>query len=198
MIARFIARLTCGVSGSRPHPIAAVVAAATTVAVAGFHVRAQTATTVITHVTVIDGSGAPPQRNVTVTIRNDRIAGIGQPTGDRTSSTELDGDGRFLIPGLWDMHVHLTEITEVACPALVARGVTGARDMGGDLALIDWMRDRISAGDLIGPTIFRAGVPVTSGRTYAGGLTKFEPTEMERLLVPDRPELNEGESSTEL
>jgi len=41
-------------------------------------------------------------------------------------------------------------------------------------------------------------VPVTSGRTYAGGLTKFEPTEMERLLVPDLPELNEGESSTEL
>jgi hypothetical protein len=53
--------------------------------------------------------------------------------------------------------VHLTETTEVACPALVARGVTGARDMGGDLALIDWMRDRIRAGDLIGPTIFRAG-----------------------------------------
>jgi adenine-specific DNA-methyltransferase len=41
-------------------------------------------------------------------------------------------------------------------------------------------------------------VPVASGWTSAGGLTKFEPTEMERLLVPDRPELNEGESSTEL
>jgi hypothetical protein len=39
---------------------------------------------------------------------------------------------------------------------------------------------------------------VTSGRTYARGLTKFEPTEMERLLVPDLSELNERESSTEL
>jgi adenine-specific DNA-methyltransferase len=41
-------------------------------------------------------------------------------------------------------------------------------------------------------------VAVTSGRTYAGGLTKFEPTEMERLLLPDLPELNERESATEL
>jgi imidazolonepropionase-like amidohydrolase len=55
------------------------------------------------------------------------------------------------------MHVHLTSTTENACPALVANGVTGVRDMGGELELIDWMRDRIQRGELVGPEIFRAG-----------------------------------------
>jgi len=124
------------------------------------HVRPAPLTTIIEHVTVIDGTGASPRADVTVAIAGDRIASV-EP-GDRTgtglpSANRIDGRGKFLIPGLWDMHVHLTATTETACPVLVANGVTGVREMGGDLTLIDWMRDRIEHGDLVGPAIYRAG-----------------------------------------
>lgn len=111
------------------------------------------------HVTVIDATGAPSARDMTVTTVDKQIATI-QPSAHArvpANAHRIDGTERFLIPGLWDMHVHLTSTTEIACPALVANGVTGVRDMGGDLALIDWMRDRIERGELIGPAIFRAG-----------------------------------------
>lgn len=62
-----------------------------------------------------------------------------------------------MIPGLWDMHVHLTNVSEVSCLALVANGVTGVRDCGGDLELMDWIRQRIAADKLVGPRIYRAG-----------------------------------------
>src|SRR5713226_3930751 len=63
----------------------------------------------LTHVTVIDGTGRPPQPDMTVIVRDGRIAAFGPsarasvPEGARV----VDGAGRFLIPGLWDMHVHL-------------------------------------------------------------------------------------------
>jgi hypothetical protein len=62
----------------------------------------------ITDVTVIDATGATPLPHMTVTIEGERIAGI-QP-GDAISNLDgmrvVDGTGRFLIPGLWDAHVH--------------------------------------------------------------------------------------------
>jgi hypothetical protein len=51
-----------------------------------------------------------------------------------------------MIPGLWDMHVHLTSTTELAGPAFIANGVTGVRDCGGELEVIDWIRRRFESG----------------------------------------------------
>jgi imidazolonepropionase-like amidohydrolase len=117
-------------------------------------------TTIIERVTVIDGTGASPRPDVTVVITGDRISSV-EPGGSAGTALpaahRIDGRGTFLIPGLWDMHVHLTATTETACPVLVASGVTSVRDMGGDLTLIDWMRGRIEQGDLVGPAIYRAG-----------------------------------------
>jgi imidazolonepropionase-like amidohydrolase len=113
----------------------------------------------VEHVTLVEGASATPASDVTVITDGTRISAIGPsnrttvPAGAET----VDGRGRFLIPGLWDMHVHLTNTTELACPLFVANGVTGVRDMGGELELIDWMRDRISRGEIVGPTIHRAG-----------------------------------------
>jgi hypothetical protein len=93
----------------------------------------------ITHVTVIDCTGAAPKPNSTVIIGNGHISVLGPsdrvtiPAGVRV----IDGSGKFLIPGLWDMHGHLTDATEDAFPLLIMNGVTGVRDMGGDLAQID-------------------------------------------------------------
>jgi predicted amidohydrolase YtcJ len=42
----------------------------------------------------------------------------------------VDARGKFLIPGLWDMHVHLENATEAALPVLVSYGITGVRDIG--------------------------------------------------------------------
>jgi imidazolonepropionase-like amidohydrolase len=80
----------------------------------------------------------------------------------------VDATGKFLIPGLWDMHVHvmfgdwIPGSKEVTLPLFVANGVTGIRDMGGDLdTLLAW-RKEIAAGTLIGPRMVIAG-PMLDG-----------------------------------
>ena len=113
----------------------------------------------ITHATVIDCTGAPPMPNSTVVIAGGHITSVGP--SDRVSipagAHVVDGSGKFLIPGLWDMHGHLTDATEGAFPLLIMNGVTGVRDMGGDLAQIDRWRSEIEKGTRVGPHIIRAG-----------------------------------------
>src|SRR5262249_47320528 len=65
--------------------------------------------------------------------------------------------GKFLIPGLWDMHGHLTDAGEGAFSQLVMNGITGVRDMGGDLDRVDRWREEIRNGKRVGPDIVRAG-----------------------------------------
>ena len=113
----------------------------------------------ITHVTVIDCTGAAAKPNSTVVVTGGLISGVGPsetvriPSGARV----IDANGKFVIPGLWDMHGHLTDATEDAFPLLIMNGVTGVRDMGGDLAQIDRWRSEIDNGTRVGPHIIRAG-----------------------------------------
>src|SRR5262245_46246557 len=84
---------------------------------------------VITGVTVIDATGKPPLPNTTVLIRGDRIVALGK-TGQLAvpaGAQEVDGRGKYLIPGLWDMHVHLTDSSFGRM--YLAHGVTGVRQM---------------------------------------------------------------------
>ena len=127
---------------------------------------------VFQHVTVIDGTGRAPQPDQTVVIVGSRITAIG-PAG-RTkfdkSARVIDARGKFLIPGLWDMHVHLAGVSadpswskDTLLPLLLANGITGVRDMGGDLdVLLSWKRD-IESGKLLGPHIVASG-PWLAGR----------------------------------
>jgi imidazolonepropionase-like amidohydrolase len=113
----------------------------------------------ITHVTVIDVSGAPAKPDMTVVIANGRIETVGK-TGEVRLAEEarvLDATGKFLIPGLWDMHGHLTYTSENPLALLLEHGVTGVRDMGGDLERIDRWRKEIASGARLGPHIVRAG-----------------------------------------
>jgi imidazolonepropionase-like amidohydrolase len=76
-------------------------------------------TTIIERVTVIDGTGASPRPDVTVVIAGDRISSVEPGGSARTAlpaAHRIDGRGTFLIPGLWDMHVHPTATTETAWP----------------------------------------------------------------------------------
>jgi imidazolonepropionase-like amidohydrolase len=113
----------------------------------------------ITHVTVIDCTGAAAKPDSTVVVTGGLIAAIGPSESVKIpqDSHVIDAKGKFLIPGLWDMHGHLTDATEDAFPLLIMNGVTGVRDMGGDLALIDRWRSEIDNGARVGPHIIRAG-----------------------------------------
>ena len=121
----------------------------------------------IAHVTVVDPSGGPSRPDMTVRIQDGRIVRVekSSPAAAGKRAGVLDGSGRFVIPGLWDMHVHLSWTTASALPVLVANGVTGVRDLGSDLVEIDAWRAQIAAGLLVGPRIVRAG-PILNGKSF--------------------------------
>jgi len=129
--------------------------------------------------TLIDGHGGPPLRNSVVVIEGERIRQIGQvgeikiPDGAEVISTE----GMTVLPGLWDMHVHLMInghgdyahwdktypplFEKVIMPAsakqLLLAGVTSARDLGGPLEESIRVRNAIRAGSIPGPTMYVSG-----------------------------------------
>jgi imidazolonepropionase-like amidohydrolase len=129
--------------------------------------RPETRPLVLAHVTVIDATGAAPQKDMTVVIIGNRITALGGAKQVRIpkGAEVVAATNKFLIPGLWDMHVHLSWTTASALPVLVANGVTGVRDMGGRLSEIDEWRTKIAAGLLVGPRIVRAG-PQLNGQKF--------------------------------
>lgn len=119
----------------------------------------------LTHVTVIDATGASPKPDMTVLVRGERIVALGRfcdvhiPAGTQV----VDLTGKYLIPGLHDMHVHSQESDRVYPPLYVVNGVTTVRQMGGYPFHHEW-RDRIERGVLLGPrqaigSIFIDGSP---------------------------------------
>ena len=110
-------------------------------------------------VTLIDGTGAPPREHVSVLVRSGVVEAVGDDLEVRGARV-VEGRGRFLIPGLWDAHVHVTYGDETTLGVLVANGVTSVRDMGGELDVLEAWRARIERGELVGPRIFRAGPTV--------------------------------------
>src|SRR5438552_15873343 len=85
----------------------------------------------IRNVTIVDvatGSTIPKR---SILIRGNRIVDVGTQSTVRNQVQVIDGTGKFAIPGLWDMHVHLTDRQQLSL--YPAYGVTGVRDMGSDL-----------------------------------------------------------------
>jgi len=124
----------------------------------------------ITPVTVIDVRQGVALPDMTVIVTGDRITTVGAsdsvdvPRG----STIVDGTGKYLIPGLWDMHAHLdapefwhrresTEAQEAMLSLLLANGVTGIRDMGSGLDPVLRLKQRVESGDLLGPRLVVSG-----------------------------------------
>lgn len=120
----------------------------------------------ITHVGVIDTAAGTLVADMTVVIRDGRIVSVEKSSGATPQGAEVvDGRNKFLMPGLWDMHVHLSYARASALPAFVANGVTSVRDMGSDLAELDRWRAQIADDVLVGPSIVRAG-PILNGREF--------------------------------
>lgn len=122
-----------------------------------------------THVAVIDTEGALIQQDMTVVIVGDHIADVGRAVEIKVPSTAqvIDGRGKFLIPGLWDMHVHIFSEGRfpIVSPLLIANGVTGVREMGTYVPLptLNGIRNQVAEGRLLGPRIVAAG-PVVDGQ----------------------------------
>jgi imidazolonepropionase-like amidohydrolase len=122
----------------------------------------------ITHVTVIDTESGKETQDQTVIIAGNRISDIRKSKSEKVPANAkvVEGLGKFLIPGLWDMHVHaFTEGRfESMFPMFVANGVLGVRDMGTSMPLgeIDRLRKQIASGSLLGPRFIAAG-PILDG-----------------------------------
>ena len=120
----------------------------------------------ITRVSVIDGDAPSPRTDQTVVIDGNRIVRVGAsgsvavPPGARI----VDGRGKFLLPGFWDMHVH-TAISggRDLLSLYVANGVTGVRDMAGDWDTLKSWRSEIGRGQLVGPRIIASGPYLEGG-----------------------------------
>src|SRR5438105_2058602 len=131
--------------------------------VAGFSVRAsgQSIHFFIRHVAVVDVTAGQLLPDMTVEIRGRTITAMSKDSRVRVSrgATVIDGRGKYLIPGLWDMHVHLSfpaGAAQIFLPAMVANGVLGARDMHSFLSTIVSLKHAVAAGSQMGPRLFIA------------------------------------------
>jgi imidazolonepropionase-like amidohydrolase len=133
--------------------------------------RAQGQSVVLRNVTVIDGTGAAPQAGMSVVITGNRIVEIGRMPRVPAQAQVVDGTGKYVIPGLWDMHLHLRGDARVPRyntfgeVLLIAHGVTGARVMAG-LPQFHRIKRSNESGETIGPRI------EISGRNMDGLLPK--------------------------
>jgi imidazolonepropionase-like amidohydrolase len=113
----------------------------------------------IRNVTVVDVKTGAELPKHSVWIHNGLIAAVGERSAAPAAAVIVDGTGKYLIPGLWDMHVHLW-YKEHQFPLFLANGITGVRDMGSDLNWVNHWRDEMKAGKLLGPRVQTCGPPV--------------------------------------
>ena len=143
-------------------------------------------TLLIENVTLIDGTGRMPVSGASVLIDGDRIAEISRNSMDsRAATNRIDGTGKYLIPGLMDLHIHLTGSVEVtpeglkinndqakgirALHSYIYSGVTTVFDAGNVPDYILKLRDEERSGKLTSPRIFATGAIVTYPGSHGGG-----------------------------
>ena len=127
--------------------------------------------------TLIDGTGAAPVPNTTLLIEDGRIRQIGRrgevsiPVGAQV----IQADGKYLIPGLIDAHVHY------GAPFLhrlyLAYGLTTVRDVGTSLQRILTLREEVAMGNILAPRIFATGESINTRSLRAAGVSAREMTE---------------------
>jgi imidazolonepropionase-like amidohydrolase len=142
---------------------------------------------VLTHVTVIDATGAAPGPDMCMVVTAGRITALGKtgnvpvPEGARV----VDATGKFLIPGLWDMHVHIVHPDYLKL--FIANGVTGVRDMHAFYPpVIYQMRKNVREGKQLGPRIVAAGAIVDGPRPIWTGSLIASTAEEGRAAVRQR------------
>lgn len=113
----------------------------------------------VQNVTIIDVKTGNTLPGRSVGIDGDKIAKIYETLVQASSKTKtIDASGKFMIPGLWDMHAHYFWNYKTSNPALIANGVTGIREMWGNMDVINMVRKQTAEGKMIAPDIYSAGV----------------------------------------
>lgn len=147
----------------------APLAAALALLVAGCGDQAPTGTALV-GATLLDGTGAPPRRDVVVVVREGRVEAITPQSEFKLPrrTREVDVSGKWILPGLIDAHAH---VAPWALKRYLGYGVTTVRDMGGNLDATLALRERVNHGGVDGPRIFAAGAMI-DGRpsTYTDAL----------------------------
>ncbi len=148
-------------------------------------------TLVITDVNIVDVRTGEVRADQVVVIERNKIIAVGARKETRypRNAPSVNAKGGYLIPGLWDMHVHLAfgdwfPIAEqISLPLFIANGVTGVRDMGSELATVQAWRNSIESGLLIGPRIMTSG-PMLDGANpqFPSSLAIATPEEARRAV----------------
>jgi imidazolonepropionase-like amidohydrolase len=137
----------------------------------------------ITHATVVPMVGDGVLADHTVVVRGDRIVALA-PSGELevpAEATVIDGTGKWLMPGLADMHVHIWNQDDLTL--FLAAGVTTVRNMFGERRHLVW-RSHIARGEWIGPTIVTAG-PLIDGEppVWPGSTVLDDPADADRVVT---------------
>ena len=121
--------------------------------------------------TLIDGTGKAPITNATVVTRGGRIVAVGpaDQTAVPQNAKRVDISGKYIIPGLWDMHAHYEQVEWG--PIYLAAGVTTVRDVGNEFDFITAVRDALNSGRALGPRMLLAGI-VDGDGPFAIGIAR--------------------------
>lgn len=139
-------------------------------------------TLAIVNANLIDGTGAAPVPNAVVVIENGRI----KAAGPRVSVTVpknaqvFDAGGKYLLPGLWDMHAHFAQVEWG--PVYLAAGITTVRDVGNEFDFIRSIRDAVQNGRGLGPRMLLAGI-IDGEHPTAIGIIRADTPDQGRAAV---------------
>ncbi|HEX3704639.1 MAG TPA: amidohydrolase family protein [Vicinamibacterales bacterium] len=137
----------------------------------------------ITGATVVDATGRPPIADAAILIKDGRIADVGPrasvvvPAG----TPSVDAAGKTIVPGLWDMHTHATQVEWA--PVYMAAGVTTVRDMGNEFQFITALREAIASRRAVGPRVLAAGLVDGGGPNAFGVIYAATPEEAKQVVA---------------
>jgi imidazolonepropionase-like amidohydrolase len=124
---------------------------------------------------LLDATGAAPVENSVVIVRDGRIAAVGAGVAVPKGMPVIEAKGQTLLPGLWEMHIHASGVE--FGPALLAAGITTARDCGGEFDYLVAARDAVAKRGAIGPRLLLAGLVDAGGLKAFGHVTAETPEE---------------------
>ena len=167
--------------------------------------HADAASYAIEHVTLIDGLGHAPQRDMTVEVDGDKIAAVTPSALAKPKGKVIDGHGKYLMPGLMDVHIHLhggvdnkTDTSDSRTAALASylySGVTTIYDAGSQADSILPLRASERAGKILSPRIFATGnlitYPGSLGTGLAVNVQDFEKDKdkLDRHIAEQQPDI---------